>query len=74
MEKKKKTKNTDVKIDGAGGFYAFSALTKNAQDWFEKNIQLESWQWIDENSFACDDGYYARELAHKMVEDNLIVR
>ncbi len=47
-----------------GGFgasiYVFRLITPRAKAWVKENVQLESWQWMGDSSFAVD---------HRFVED-----
>lgn len=62
----------DVQINGGMGLYTFVPLTRKAQVWVKRHVDLESWQWLGAG-FAVDGSRYANDLAGGMIEAGLRV-
>ena len=67
-------KKVDVQVSGGGSVFIFTALTKKAQAWVNAHTQIEDWQLVGAGLSFAVDHYYARDLAHGMVEAGLVVR
>lgn len=62
----------DVRIHGNGtSVIQLEPLTKTAQDWVAKHVELEGWQWLG-TRFACDPRM-AEDLIWHMQDAGLLV-
>jgi hypothetical protein len=63
----------DVNVSNQGTVFLFTLNTQAAKDWVKEHLQLASWQWTGNRSFAVDH-HYAENLCHGMRGDGLVVR
>jgi hypothetical protein len=56
----------DVAIYDQGSIIQFEPLCDEADDWFEKNVRAESWQWL--GGRLCVDHRVADDLATGLCE------
>lgn len=67
-----KNETPDVTIEDQGSIVVFTIETESARSFIEENVQLESWQWLGQNSFAVDHRF-ANGLVDGMSDNNLVV-
>ena len=45
---------TDVKVVRNGTLVLFTVYTPKAAKWIRKNVHIEDYMWINDNTFACE--------------------
>jgi hypothetical protein len=71
IQKTAECEQVDVLVENHGTIFMFRVLTDTAQEWVDKHVQTEDYQWTD-NGFAVEHRY-AEPLAVGMLEAGLVV-
>ena len=61
----------EVAIYDYGSIVQFEPLVERAVEWFEENVQSESWQWL--GGRLCVDHRYADDLARGLADSGFVL-